>query len=245
MTAPSSGSSGSSLRRYLRRFELLRSAYLFVLACRQAFLASPRRMDAEVETAYAEGEDPWNYATSPAERRRYVTALQLLEAEGLGRPESCLEVGCGEGFFTEQLAPRCRRLLAVDHLPVALDRAAGRVEYSNVNFRRWDLREDPPLGVFNLVVCMDVLPYIAQPRAKQRAIDKLAASVAPGGGLLLSELIQPAIIDKSRWSRWLMVGANSVGVYLGGRNPPLVLCGTKTTEMHRVSLFRAPRTKGH
>jgi SAM-dependent methyltransferase len=201
-------------------------------------------MDAEVEAAYAEGEDPWHYATSPAERRRYAAAFGLLEAEGLGHPEMALEVGCGEGFFTEQLAPRCWRLLAVDLSAVAIDRAVARVENPTVSFRRWDLRRDGRLGVFDLVVCMDVLQYIPQPLARRRAIGKLAASVAPDGGLLLSEGIQPAIVDTARWSRWLLLGASSVDTYLGGRNPPLVLCGTQTTDMHRVSLFRAPRADG-
>ena len=231
----------SYVKELLRRSERLRSAYAFLVASRHAAQASAASVGADLEREYATREDPWRYATNLAERRRYAAALELLDVEGIEWPSEALEIGCGEGFFTELLAPRCHRLLAVDLSPLALERAAARCDaHPNVTFRRWDLQHDAPVGKFDLVVCMDVLQYIARPLARRRAVELVARSVAPGGALLLSGVLQPAFIEDARWSRWLTVGARADAARFSGCRPPLVLRGNRATERHLLSLFGAP-----
>jgi SAM-dependent methyltransferase len=225
----------------LRRSKRIRSTYAFFAACRNAARASAARVGADLESEYVAGVDPWRYATNPAERQRYTAALELLDVEGIGQPSRVLEIGCGEGFFTEQLAPRCGRLLAVDLSPLALERAAARCDaHPNVTFRRWDVQGDAPLGRFDLVVCMDVLQYIARPPARRRAVEMVARSVAPGGALLLSGVLQPAFIEDARWSKWLTVGARADASRFLACRPPLALRRSRATDLHLLSLFVAP-----
>jgi SAM-dependent methyltransferase len=230
-----------SMKRLLQRSTRIRNTYAFFLACRDAAGASPVRVNADLEAEYAAGEDPWRYATNPTERQRYAAALELLDAEGIRRAAGALEIGCGEGFFTERLAPRCDDLLAVDFAPLALARAAARCDaHRNVTFRRWDLQQDAPLGRFDLVVCMDVLQYIPRPRARRRAVEVVARSVAPGGALLLSGVLRPPFIEDASWGRWLPVGARADAARFFACKPPLALRGRRATEGHLVSLFEAP-----
>jgi SAM-dependent methyltransferase len=225
----------------LRRSKRIRSSYAFLVAFRNAARASPRRVVADLESEYVAHEDPWRYATNPAERQRYATALEMLDVEGIGQASAGLEIGCGEGFFTEQLAPRCDHLLAVDLSPLALERAAVRCDaHPNVIFRRWDVLNDAPLGRFDLVVCMDVLQYIARPLARRRAVEMVARSVAPGGALLLSGVRQPAFIEDASWNKWLTVGARADAARFFACKRPLALRRSRTTDLHLLNLFVAP-----
>src|SRR5262245_42943898 len=69
--------------------------------------------------------DPWQM-TAPREQYRFATTNALLQ-EKLGRVETMLEVGCGEGHQSEHLARLCDRLYGVDVSPRAIERAKTRV----------------------------------------------------------------------------------------------------------------------
>jgi SAM-dependent methyltransferase len=198
-------------------------------------------VDAALEAEYSDCEDPWRYATNRAAQQKYTTALEMLDDADLP-PDCCVvEIGCGEGFFTEQLAPRCRHLLAVDISPLALERAARRcASHRNVTFRRWDLRRNAPLGVFDLVVCMDVLQYIPRPRSRRRAVANVAALVRPGGALLLTGVLRPAFVEAAWWTKWLPVSAKADAALFLASAPALTARQSNATELNLVSLFRAP-----
>jgi trans-aconitate methyltransferase len=228
------------MKSLLRRSKRLRSARALLAACHEALRASPGKIAASFEIDYS-SEDPWHYTTNPAERQRYAAARELLDAAEISGVTTGLEIGCGEGFFTEQLAPRCGRLLAVDLSSVALKRAAARcVSHPNVTFRRWDLLNGAALGTFDLVVCMDVLQCIPRPRARRRVVQKVAESVAAGGALLVSGVRRPEHVEDAWWGRWLPAGARPDAAQFGAVSPELGLVETRTTQLHLVSLFRAP-----
>jgi 2-polyprenyl-3-methyl-5-hydroxy-6-metoxy-1,4-benzoquinol methylase len=223
------------LRRLLRRSGRLRSAHAFVAWLRKTLRDSPDRVEAEIAAEYRRN-DPWQYASTPSERERYDTALEMLDAAGLQTAETAVEIGCGEGFFTELLAPRCGRLLAVDLMTVAIGRATVRcAAHPNVRFRRWDVLADERLGTFDLVVCMDVLQYVSRLAARRRAVAAAADAVAPGGALLLTGVLRSPVVEKAHWGRWLPVGAREDAALF---HPHLVLQSQRTTERHLVSLFR-------
>ncbi len=133
------------------------------------YLFDPQRaaldVDPDIEPRLAEFEevfavdDPWEYG-SAYEQRKYKETLALLPR----RIRSALEVGCAEGVFTQMLAERADRLLAVDISPTAIARARARsAQRSNVEFRQLDLFATDPVdgdelaSSFDVVVCGEVL----------------------------------------------------------------------------------------
>jgi SAM-dependent methyltransferase len=127
-----------------------------------------------------ESEDPWNYATSDYEQRKYRQALEYL-------PEHCgrtLELGCSVGVFTAMLAPRTTHLVAVDFSPTALARADKRLRGADqVELRRCRLPEEMPEGPFDTIVCAEIL-YYWSPLLVRKGLRQMEAALAPGGTLL-------------------------------------------------------------
>jgi len=137
---------------------------------------------AEFDLFYAACEDPWRLQMSKREAEKYEI---LLQACGAGPWERALEIGCSIGLFTELLAPRCARLLAVDISGIAVERARRRLRDSaHVILERRTLPAEMPAGPFDLVVCSDVLYYwpLDDLRRSARLFEE---AVAPGGRLVV------------------------------------------------------------
>jgi SAM-dependent methyltransferase len=117
------------------------------------------RISAErFEEIYRASPDPWNYTSSDYEREKYAATLA---AAGPGPYALALEVGCSIGVFTELLAPRCERLVAMDFSRRALDLAAERVgDIDGVELAHGAFPEQAPKGSWDLVVCSEVLYYL-------------------------------------------------------------------------------------
>ncbi len=112
----------------------------------------------------------------------------VAEVEGLPAG-TALDVGAGEGADAIWLARRGWRVTAVDLSPVALERAgahaaeagpevAGRIDWQQRDILEWE----PPAGRYDLVSTQ----YLHLPPALRRPFfERLAASVRPGGTLLV------------------------------------------------------------
>jgi cyclopropane fatty-acyl-phospholipid synthase-like methyltransferase len=142
-----------------------------------------RTLDSDYfETLYREKADPWAFATSPYEQEKYARTLAAL---GETPVESALEVGCSIGVLTEQLARRCRRLVATDVSATALDAARRRcAKRPNVEFRLLQTPMDNLVGRFDLIVLSEVV-YYWDTDDLQAFAEKLAEGLAIGGRLLL------------------------------------------------------------
>jgi SAM-dependent methyltransferase len=128
-----------------------------------------------------DAEDPWSYATSAYEQRKYRRTLDYLPE----RPGPTLELGCSVGVFTAMLAPRVPSLLAVDFSPTAVTRARRRVAGLNhVEVRQACLPEETPDGPFDTIVCAEIL-YYWSPELVREGLCRIDAALAPGGTLLL------------------------------------------------------------
>ena len=133
------------------------------------------------EDLYERDPDPWRFASSDYERDKYAHTLAALEGR---RFETALEVGCSIGVFTEQLAWRCRDLVALDVSEQAVAAAAHRVRRRPwVRVERRSLPEETPAGPFDLIVCSEVLYYWSESLLAE-GLDLLTAALRPGGLLL-------------------------------------------------------------
>jgi SAM-dependent methyltransferase len=130
---------------------------------------------------YAASADPWGFGTRWYEARKYAISVALLPAEHYG---DAFEPGCSVGVLTEQLAPRCDRLLACDGSAAAVHQAAARTaRRPNVRVQRLVIPARWPAGDFDLIVLSELLYYFAGddlPKVLHRA----TATLRPGGTLL-------------------------------------------------------------
>ena len=128
-----------------------------------------------------------------------------LEELGVAPGARALEVGCGNGSISGWLAGRVGasgRVVAVD-LDLSLVDAAA----PNLELRKGDICAGPvDPGTFDLVTARAVLHHVADADA---AIRNLAASLAPGGGILLIEpdflpvsVAEPPEV-RAFWDGWL------------------------------------------
>jgi hypothetical protein len=104
------------------------------------------------DSSETHGDDLWGCTTWAVafNEQRFAAATEMLS--GIGRNfQRGLEIGCAQDAMTEWLAPLCELLLAVDFVPVALERARARCQGSNISFTRWDLKVDPVPGQFDLI----------------------------------------------------------------------------------------------
>src|SRR4028119_1513992 len=112
------------------------------------------------EELYGRSEDPWKFATSEYEQRKYRQTLAALEGR---RFRQALEAGCSIGVFTAMLAPYCDELLAVDTSERAVGLARERLSGSrHVRLERRTLPEEAPEGPFDLIVASEFLYYLTE-----------------------------------------------------------------------------------
>jgi len=151
------------------------------------------------------GEDVWNW-TSPAGRIRLAKRVDLfIDRLGLrGTPKRVLELGCGTGLYTEQLAAHCGELVATDISETLLREARARVG-GGVRFVRQNLEaiEARALGgPFDAVYGCSVLHHLDL----DTTLPQLAAVLAPGARLAFSEpnLLNPQVqlmFSRFAWAR--------------------------------------------
>jgi SAM-dependent methyltransferase len=133
------------------------------------------------ERIYQDDPDPWGYASDRYERDKYQRTLAAL---GERRFTSALEVGCSIGVFTALLAPRCDAVIAIDPSLTALARARERLRsHPNVELVNAAVPEGLPDGRFELVVCSEVLYYLA-PEALLETLRGIEQRLAPDGTLV-------------------------------------------------------------
>jgi peptidoglycan/xylan/chitin deacetylase (PgdA/CDA1 family) len=191
------------------------------------------------ETLFATQPDPWKY-TSPYEQTKYEQTLSLIPKT---RIHKALEIGCAEGHFTVQLAPKVDELIAADLSKIALERTAERCKaLKNISFLALDLTKDPLPGRFDLIVSSEVLYYVGGKEELSAIASKFADALEPGGYLLMAHgnqiIDQP---DKAGFDWGLPFGAKVIGETFASASC-LRLIKEICTPLYRVHLFqRQPR----
>jgi SAM-dependent methyltransferase len=129
------------------------------------------------------------------EKREFHAAKSVVD--GLERflalePRSrVLDLGCGAGRITIELARRGHRVLGIDpdERALALARAAAKGERLNVHFMKADPREISYRGDFDAVVFLDgAFGRLPSDRDDLRALDNARKALKPGAKLLIDAL---------------------------------------------------------
>jgi SAM-dependent methyltransferase len=123
------------------------------------------------ERLYQTRDDPWDYLTSPYEAAKYAATLAALTRQ---RYACALEAGCSIGVLSALLAQRCDRLLSVDLVARAVEKAAARLgPHPGARAMRATLPGGWPQGRYDLILLSELLYYLNAPD-----IDALARCVA-------------------------------------------------------------------
>jgi predicted TPR repeat methyltransferase len=150
-----------------------------------------QEIEAFFEKLWQQG-DYWKFESSAYEIGRYAHLMRQLEDRRYPR---AMEIGCGAGHFTRQLATLSDRIRAFDVAPSAISRARSLgadlktvdFEVANVMDKAWD-----PGGPWDLIVFNDTIHYLGW---KYPFFDvawlatQLHEATAAGGRLLMANVM--------------------------------------------------------
>jgi SAM-dependent methyltransferase len=139
------------------------------------------------EALYRASADPWDYERSRAEAFKRRAVMALLGAPPLGR---VLELGCGPGVATAEIAPRCARLLALDGsdaaVRIARERSAGE---RRVRIRAARLPCPLPPRAFDAALATEVLYYLPREGVRETLL-QIRAALRPGGRFVSAQHLE-------------------------------------------------------
>lgn len=179
--------------------------------------------------------DPWGYR-NPYETHKYEQTIDLIRGLPIG---NALEIACAEGEFSKRLAPLVGHLLATDIAPSAVARAAENCAgMANIDFMRLDLLTEAPPGTYDLIVCSEVLYYVADEAALSDFAAKVSRHLNPGGWLVVAHanlLVDEPEATGFGWPH--SFGAKGIGA-LFAAEPTLALSQEVWTPLYRIQRFR-------
>jgi 2-polyprenyl-3-methyl-5-hydroxy-6-metoxy-1,4-benzoquinol methylase len=111
--------------------------------------------------------------------RRTMERAQLVWSGVHRRKGKALDVGCGRGLFAAFLAEHGLVVDATDISPQAVDLTAQR----GINAYVLDLEERTPLGIYDVVFCLEVLQQVRDPESVLR---RLVSVLAEDGEIVIS-----------------------------------------------------------
>lgn len=168
---------------------LLTAAVTWIVLARPADppeIGGDRRRSVELahfDRAYARSDDPWSTLTSDYEREKTALAVAALPRERYGQ---ALDLGCGVGALTREIARVAGSVVAVDGSALAVSRATERLAHlPDVTVRRVVLPPRTDLGGPYDLVAMSEVGYYLTPDDLHRTAEAVAAAMRPGADLLL------------------------------------------------------------
>jgi cyclopropane fatty-acyl-phospholipid synthase-like methyltransferase len=185
------------------------------------------------EAIYDRDLDPWRFATSEYERRKYDRTLAAIGDRPIGR---AWEVGCSIGVFTRRLAARCGAVLAVDVAEAALREAGARCAgLPNVTFRRQHVPQEWPEGKFDLIVFSEMLYYLS-PADIARTARRATAGLAPQGRIVL--------VHWTGSTNYPCSGDEAAETFCTAASPELAVRLTERHKRYRIDVLTAHRAMG-
>jgi ubiquinone/menaquinone biosynthesis C-methylase UbiE len=124
----------------------------------------------------------WNWE-SPAGKIRWQRRVKMLTSH-ISSSDNVLEIGCGTGYFTKEIAKTRARVTAIDISPELLQIAKEEIPDTNVSFvieNAYDLSFEA--NSFDSIVGSSVLHHLEI----EKAISEMFRVLKPGGSLFFTE----------------------------------------------------------
>jgi len=118
--------------------------------------------------------------------RRHVLDHALAEIGFDPAGRRVLDVGCGTGFFTSYYLERGASVTGLDITSASIENL--REKFPSARFILSDVSEAKLEEQYDLVNAFDVLYHITEDARWETALRNLAAAVAPGGALLVTDV---------------------------------------------------------
>ena len=122
-----------------------------------------RRVDVgSFEEKYRQDGDPWKFATSSYEQRRYELIVAMLPRQ---RYRRCFEPGASIGELTRRLALRCDEVIAAEASPTAVSQAEQLLvgKYPTASIVQQTVPDWMPAGPFDLLIMSEFGYYFDGP----------------------------------------------------------------------------------
>ena len=149
-------------------------------------MAEDQRIQNEIihgEYIREHGEEIWNWS-SPAGKLRWARRC-LLFKEFIGNSKSLvLEIGCGTGLFTKELAETDNQIVAIDISEALIEKAKERVHTRNVEFvvdNAYKTKFKP--NSYDFIVGSSSLHHLDV----DLALQEFSRILKPGGGIMFTE----------------------------------------------------------
>lgn len=151
------------------------------------------------DALYKDNTDPWQYQSRWYEKRKRDICLAMLPRPSYNNG---IELGCGNGVFSELIAQRCHALLSIDANQHAVDLATQRLaNLCHVRVKQGVIpavlsslkapcrQLEPPVQAstpncaYDLIIISEILYYLS-PNEIDKVITWVGQNLAPGGSLL-------------------------------------------------------------
>jgi ubiquinone/menaquinone biosynthesis C-methylase UbiE len=104
----------------------------------------------------------------------------------------CLEIGCGDGIWTDSFRKNCSRLVSIDLSKIRVTKARGRVENLNVNFVVCDAVNLPfKEGIFDSICALEVIEHLPDYNDHSRFLREICRVLSRDGVFIISTPNKP------------------------------------------------------